>query len=94
MKNLAAEEPIALEYWLSHCQGFRVDSPDGRVGFVEDVCYGVDPDRPEALAVRVGILGRKVVLVAVDEVVEIIPRKERIILRAMPPLAQDEAEAV
>jgi hypothetical protein len=41
-------------YWLSTCEGFRVDSKDGRVGVVEEVRFS-SSKRPEALAVRTGL---------------------------------------
>ena len=44
-------------YWIRNCHGFRVYSPRGRLGIVEDVLYGGDPDRPAALAVRGGLFG-------------------------------------
>lgn len=72
------EEP----YWLRQCHGFRVDWADGRVGIVEDVLYGADRDRPAALAVRVGLFGRRVDLVDVEEVAALVPRARRVVLRA------------
>jgi hypothetical protein len=73
-------------YWLCRCQGFRVDSPEGRVGFVEEVRFRSRVDRPDALAVRAGLLGRHLLIVPVDEVADIAPREERIVLRSAPPL--------
>jgi hypothetical protein len=76
----------AFGYWLCRCQGFRVDSPEGRVGFVEEVRFRSRVDRPDALAVRAGLLGRHLLIVPVDEVADIAPREERIVLRSAPPL--------
>src|SRR5712691_5655915 len=75
-----------FDYWLCRCQGFRVDSPEGRVGFVEEVRYRSRVDRPDALAVRAGRVGRHLLIVPVDEVADIAPREERIVLRSAPPL--------
>jgi hypothetical protein len=25
------------DYWLSHCEGYRVEASDGRLGFVEEI---------------------------------------------------------
>jgi len=36
-------------YWLAHCEGYRVDSPDGRVGVVEHVRLAPDSGRLELL---------------------------------------------
>ena len=41
-----------LDYWLHRSEGFRVDSPDGRVGFVAELRSGTSMARPDALAVR------------------------------------------
>lgn len=77
-------------YWLGRCEGFRVDSPDGRIGFVEHVRFGSRPDRPEALAVRAGRLGRRVLIVSVSKVAEIVPSRERIVLSGSPELLGTE----
>ena len=55
------------QYWLAHCNGFRVDAAEGRLGFVEDVGENV-------LVVRAGRLGRRLLLVAPTEVAFIVPR--------------------
>jgi len=73
-----------FDYRLRRCEGFRVDSPQGRVGFVEEVRYASRCDRPDMIAVRVGLLGRLLLIVPVGEVAEILPREERIILPRSP----------
>jgi hypothetical protein len=72
-------------YWLKHCHGFRVDSPRRRLGIVEDVLFGAEPDRPSALAVRGGLFGSRVELVPVESVDQISPRSKRISLRDLSP---------
>jgi hypothetical protein len=72
------------DYWLRRCEGFRVDSPDGRVGFVEEVRYASRLDRPDVIAVRVGLLARLLLIVPVGEIAEILPREERIVLHRSP----------
>jgi hypothetical protein len=43
--------------------------------------------------VRAGLLGRRLLLISVDDVAEIIPREMRIVLRAPPtPIASEAAE--
>ena len=69
------------DYWLCRCEGFRVDSSAGRVGFVEEVRFRSRLDRPDALAVRTGFLGRRLLLVPVEEVEELAPREGRLVLR-------------
>jgi hypothetical protein len=74
----------SFDYRLRRCEGFRVDSPQGRVGFVEEVRYASRCDRPDLIAVRVGLLGRLLLILPVEEVAEILPRAERIVLRRSP----------
>lgn len=75
---------LDTDYWLGHCQGFRVDSPDGRIDLVEDVLFKSQLQRPDTLLIRGGLLGTHLVAVPVDEVDEIAPRKEQIALRRRP----------
>jgi hypothetical protein len=44
------------DYWLAHCEGYRVDAEDGRLGFVEAVRADGSPDG-HLLCVRAGRLG-------------------------------------
>jgi hypothetical protein len=80
------------DYWLSHCEGFRVETSGGPLGFVEELRAGVD-GHGDMLAVRAGLLGRRVVLVPVTEVDFIVPRAERIWLHS-PVTIQDSESAV
>ena len=43
-----------FDYRLCRCEGFRVDSPGGRVGIVEEVHFRSRIDRPDVLVVRTG----------------------------------------
>lgn len=76
-----------LSYWVGRCEGFRVDSPDGRFGLVEAVMFRRRPDEPDALVVRAGVLGRRLVLVPIDDVADVVPRRKRIVLSRTPDLA-------
>ena len=69
------------DYWLRRCEGFRVDSRTGRVGTVEELRFGSNAERPDSLAVRTGWLRRRLIVVPIEQVGEIVPRQERIILR-------------
>jgi hypothetical protein len=81
-----------IDYWLRRCEGFRVDSPDGRVGFVEEVRYASRCDRPDVIGVRAGLLGRLLLIVPIGEVAEILPREELVVLRRSPrPAAMERA---
>jgi hypothetical protein len=68
------------DYWLAHCDGFRVETADGGLGFVDHV--EVDEEDGVVLAVRAGLLGRRVLLVAAGEIDFIVPRAEKIWLRS------------
>jgi hypothetical protein len=70
------------DYWLGHCEGFRVVGPAGRVGLVEAVVG--EEDDPEALVVRTGLFGTGVAVVPVGAVELVEPRAERVVLRAAP----------
>lgn len=76
-----ADEPFDRDYWLTHCEGYRVDTGAGRLGFVETVILGENPPDDTCLAVRAGSLGRTVVLVPLSSVAFIVPQAERIWLR-------------
>ena len=70
------------DYWLAHCEGFRVDGPEGRVGIVEAVLG--HEDEPTTLAVREGLFALRTVYVPIEQVADIEPRAERIVLRVGP----------
>jgi hypothetical protein len=73
-------------YWLCRSEGFRVDTPEGRLGLVEAVMFRLRPDEPDALIVRAGVLGRRLVIVPIEDVADVLPRKERIVLGRVPDL--------
>ena len=66
------------DYWLTHCEGYRVDSDGGRVGFVDAVREEVGE---VVLRVRLGRFGRHMITVNSDQVAFIVPRAQRIWLR-------------
>ncbi len=68
------------ESWLHRCEGFSVELPDGTVGTVEEIRYGSRYDRPDRLAVRVGRWRPQLVLVSTDEVEDIDPEEELVLL--------------
>ena len=76
------------DYWLSHCEGYRVDGVEGRIGFVDAVrvLRGA-----AVLAVRAGRLGRRILLVPAEEVAFIVPRAERIWLQTAATIIDSEA---
>lgn len=62
----------AEDHALAASRGFRVVSPHGRIGVVEEVLYRAEKGCPAALAVRVGLLGRRVEVVAAEDVAEVV----------------------
>ena len=70
---------LERDYWLEHCDGFRVDGSHGRIGVVEEVQHAAGGD--SLLVIRTGILGLKVVTISTREVFEIVPRARRLWLR-------------
>jgi hypothetical protein len=78
---------VDLEYWLRRCEGFRVESPEGRVGVVEELRFASRPDRPDALAVDTGLVRDRLVIIPVEEVATIDPRATRVVLRCAPAAA-------
>lgn len=69
------------DYWFRRCDGFRVETRTKRVGRVAGVRYGERSNEPALLEVRGGFLGRKLLLISVEEVSEIAPESRRVILR-------------
>jgi hypothetical protein len=76
--------------WLAGCRGFRVVTPRGRLGFVEEVRRDPDSHRPEALVVRSG-LARHRLVVPVDEIAGVVVSKAVVILQQAPPSAANGA---
>ena len=75
--------PLAFDpqYWLSRCEGFLVDSPEGAVGVVDEVVRRMDGG-VDSLAVAGGWFGRRRHLISVREVEEICPGAQRLVVRA------------
>jgi hypothetical protein len=67
------------EYWLEHCDGFRVDGPRGRIGVVEEVRHTAEGG--SLLVIRTGVLGLRAVAISTREVFEIVPRARRLWLK-------------
>jgi hypothetical protein len=73
---------LATDYWLCRCEGFLVDDPRGRLGVVTEVRFHSRHDRPDELVVQGGLLGNRVSVVPVSEVVALVPRQARILTSA------------
>jgi hypothetical protein len=67
-------------YWLARCEGFEVYAGRTRLGVVESLRFERHTDRPDSVVVRSGLLRLRRTVVAVDDVVEILPRRKRLLL--------------
>lgn len=68
------------DYWISHCEGFRVETPAGKLGVVEGI-LDADTDEP-VLAVRAGMIGRRILLVPAHAIDFVVPRAKRLWLNS------------
>jgi PRC-barrel domain len=71
-------ERHASDYWLEHCEGFRVEASGRRIGLVEDVLLNAEDNRPAAIMVAAGLRGVRTVVVPVEQIEAVQPRDERI----------------
>ena len=81
MRPASSFSPVDQGYWLAHCEGFRVEEPLRRLGIVEEVLAQPDGGEAVALAVRGGVLGRRLTLVPAHDVSLVVPRAKRVFLR-------------
>jgi hypothetical protein len=75
---------------LARCEGFRVDSPHGVIGYVEGLRFVSRIDEPDLLEVRGSRFGRQLLLIPAEAIEEVLADEERLILRAIPAATQDE----
>jgi hypothetical protein len=83
----------ADEYWLRHCEGFRVDGRAGRIGYVEEVRVGDEARDVVTLAIRAGRLGMRVLLFSGSDVSHVVPQAQRVWLRTSASLLGTERRA-
>ena len=67
------------DYWLGHCEGFRMEDDTGSLGIVEEVLG--DEDDPDELLVRGGLFANRLYRIRVEAIEEIEPRVQRIVVR-------------
>lgn len=84
-----SEATFDRDYWLSHCEGFRVETANGRLGIVEEVRSRGEHE--VVLAVRAGLLGRRLLLVSGRDVDFIVPRAQRLWLHSPPRIVGTES---
>jgi len=86
--ELRGREPASVRgYWLRHSQGFRVDGVGGRIGFVEEIRAD-----GQILAVRAGLLGRRLLLFPAEAAAVILPQARRIWLRSDASIIGSETD--
>jgi hypothetical protein len=70
--------------WLLHCEGFRVEGPDGFVGIVVGVEYEFSArwDRPSGLAVRAATGGS--LTVPIETVTEVSEVEGTVLVKRLP----------
>lgn len=73
-------ESSSCQYWLGHCEGYRVETLAGHLGYVEEVVWAPDDSEPVGLKVRAtqGTCG--LIVLTVGQIEEIIPLAERIVV--------------
>lgn len=69
------------DYWLSRCDGFRVEAGERRLGIVSELRFDARLDRPAELVVCGGLFGNRVVVVPTNDVLAVVPREQRVVLR-------------
>ncbi len=81
------EKPTEHSCWtanhlIAHCEGFRVESNEGKLGYVEEVVWAPDGSEPLALRVRSASGERGLVTMVLEGVLELHPNSELIVVRA------------
>lgn len=77
------EATFDLPTRLRHLEGFVVETAKGRLGTVEGFRPGGGSRSSAFMVVRAGRLGRRRMMVSVDDIAEIQARQQRIRLRSM-----------
>jgi hypothetical protein len=85
------ESSYGREYWLRRCEGFLVETARRRIGRVTGIRYGRNEAEPDALAIRVGLFRRRLLLVRAKDVVEVLPKQRRIVVNDSARLLRELA---
>jgi hypothetical protein len=83
----AQAESLDSAYWARHCEGYRVHSANGRLGLVHEVREQHDD---VTIAVRAGLLGRRLLLYSAEDIAFIVPRAQTVYLRSSAELIATE----
>ena len=74
MTGTASEQTTGCwtrEYWLDHCEGYRVSTRRGHLGFVEEIVRDPTTDEPTALMVSGSHGERGLMVVPIAEIVDV-----------------------
>jgi hypothetical protein len=74
---------VASRPRLAGVEGFRVDGPEGRVGYVKSVSSETRGSAPDTLHVATGLFIVRVVPVPAADIVDIEPERRRVAIRRM-----------
>jgi hypothetical protein len=74
---------VASRRRLVGMEGFRVDGPDGRVGYVKRVSSTTSGGAPDTLHVATGLFIVRVVPIPASEIVDVEPERRRLVIRQM-----------
>jgi hypothetical protein len=79
--------------WLAGSEGFRVESPRGRVGSVREIQRDAASGRADALVVRAGVFGTQRLVVPVDEIAGVARSRRLVVLRQSGPYEPELRES-
>jgi hypothetical protein len=68
-------------YWLARCEGYNVVSSDGHLGTVFGVRFDPETAALVGLRVRAGLLRRHLLIIPIDDVIGIEPRRHLVYVR-------------
>jgi len=80
---VANPDVVASRRRLAGVEGFRVDGPEGRVGYVKSVSSETSGGAPDTLHVATGLFIVRVVPLPASEIVDVEPERRRLVIRRM-----------
>ena len=83
----------ADSYWLDRCEGYRVVSKDGHLGTVLGVRVDPETGALAGLRVRTGLLRQRLLIVPIEDVRAIDPRRHLVHIRDGATMLETGAEA-
>jgi hypothetical protein len=87
-QNVEAPSCWRSDYWLRHCEEYRVFAGGDPIGYVEDIVFGAD-EEPTALVIRVGEAFTHLLTVGVDGIEGFDPGGERLFIGSLADLGPE-----